>query len=391
MAALLVSALSGSADGAISKVNKGHKQSRGEIRQLELLREAHRLSVAYRRLKVRVRHDDENKRLSITSTNRRRTLAIVGVQLAAARARWRDYSDMERERGWRKLCSDIESQPRHIAWKKWRRTLPSARKPLNSITASASSPLPSNLHISLNNFAHFYSQVMSPSPIPSWKNPVSACPYIHSCAPPSVLDVLVGNTMRLGVHALPSALDIGFTLDEIRRAVRCMKSSTAPGPDWIHTPFITKASPVVYNVLLIILNASWDFGIIPEDWKRSNAFAIYKKGDISDPTSYRMISITSVIMRIFERCWNNRVVNHLEETSFFTPHQAGFRRQLSTLDNIYKHIREIYDHLSRRKSLPILFLDIIKAFDRVPHKHLLHKLYVRAHIRGRPGGGSGRS
>jgi hypothetical protein len=88
-----------------------------------------------------------------------------------------------------------------------------------------------------------------------------------------------------------------------------------------------------------------------------------------------------------ERLWNTRVTTHLESSGFFSHNQAGFRRQLSTLDNIYKLLREVNSHLGRQKRLPVIFLDIIKAFDRVPHEQLLYKLYMQADIKGKPWAG----
>jgi len=91
-------------------------------------------------------------------------------------------------------------------------------------------------------------------------------------------------------------------------------------------------------------------------------------------------------MRLFERLVNDRLVDHCDSNFFFTDHQAGFRRGLSTYDNIYRLLRDVYTQLRKRGQLPVIFLDIVKAFDRVPHPHLLHKIHVDAGITGKAWG-----
>src|ERR1700689_1875153 len=109
---------------------------------------------------------------------------------------------------------------------------------------------------------------------------------------------------------MESPLDVPIPIEEIVAASKVMKANTAPGPDCIHSQFITRASPVIYEDLLLIFDLSWSYGVVP-GWKDANAFALFKKGNISDPSAYRIISVTSVIVRTFERVWNTRATEHL--------------------------------------------------------------------------------
>lgn len=204
--------------------------------------------------------------------------------------------------------------------------------------------------------------------------------------PVSALEELVARVaVCTDIPNLPCELDISYTADQVYAVLKYMRPRTAPGPDTIHLRFISKAGLLAIELLTATFNASWNFGVIPRQWKEANAFGIPKKGDISDPSAYRLISITSVVMRVFERLVNTRVREYLSVSQFFSKWQAGFMKGRSTMDNIYRLHKAIFSAISKRKRLPVLFLDIVKAFDRVSHPHLLFKLYG-AGIKGKAWG-----
>jgi len=185
---------------------------------------------------------------------------------------------------------------------------------------------------------------------------------------------------------MPSLMDSPFTSEEVHAAAKAMKKTTAPGPDGVPAALLSHGPPIFYTLLTDIFNFSWERGVLPLDWKKAEAFALFKKGDHSDPSSYRLISVTNTVMRLFERLVYGRLVSHLDSNQFFTSNQAGFRKKLSTLDNICKLVRDMYASMRKGKSLPVVFLDIIKAFDRVPHSLLLYKLSALAGVTGRAWG-----
>jgi hypothetical protein len=331
-----------------------------------------------RKVKLRVRADSETNNHSTAAATRRTTLSKLQFQLIAVKAIWTKQAKDECNRQWQRLLAKIAVSDQKIRWKAWHRTVPSGQRSLNSITNTEASPVPHSLKESLNNFSRFYSQVMSASDIPSWMPPDASSP------PPSPKQRSADFSDT--INSFLSTIDNAITTQEVKEAAKYLRKNTAPGPDNIPSSFISNASPPLITAITNIFNFSWQYSAIPNDWKKAYAFAIFKKGNRSDPSAYRLISITSIIIRLFERIVNNRISSFLESNSFFSVNQAGFRKHLSTLDNIYRLLRDCYSQLSKGKQLPIVFLDIVKAFDRVPHDLLLFKLHTQAGLSGKTWG-----
>ena len=93
--------------------------------------------------------------------------------------------------------------------------------------------------------------------------------------------------------------------------------------------------------------------------------------------SFRPISLTSCVSKLFERIVLSRLFFFLESNSILSPRQAGFRPGRSTLDQILYLSQSISDgfNKSRPGSRTILStIDFSKAFDSVWHPALFRKL-----------------
>ena len=86
----------------------------------------------------------------------------------------------------------------------------------------------------------------------------------------------------------------------------------------------------------------------------------------STAKNYRPVSLLSVVSKVFEKLVNNRIVDHLEKCGLFSDFQYGFRSSRSTADLL----TVASDRIARafNRSGPT------RAFDRVWHAGLLHKL-----------------
>ena len=97
-------------------------------------------------------------------------------------------------------------------------------------------------------------------------------------------------------------------------------------------------------------------------------------GERSTSKNYCPVSLLSAVSKVFEKLVNNRVVNHLEKCGFPSGFQYGFRSSRSTADLLTVVSDRIARAFNRSGATRAVALDISKAFDRVWHAGLLHKL-----------------
>ena len=81
-----------------------------------------------------------------------------------------------------------------------------------------------------------------------------------------------------------------------------------------------------------------------------------------------------MVSKVFEKLVNNRFVDHLDKCSFFYDFQFGFRSSQSTADFLTAVSDRIARAFNRSGVTLAVALDISKAFGRVWHFGLLHKL-----------------
>ena len=93
--------------------------------------------------------------------------------------------------------------------------------------------------------------------------------------------------------------------------------------------------PIYTSFFNIIL----DSGNILSDWTRGIIIPIYKnKGSKRDPANYRPITLLSCLGKRFTSILNKRLYKYLDENNLLSETQSGFRKEYSTIDNIFAFI-----------------------------------------------------
>ena len=113
---------------------------------------------------------------------------------------------------------------------------------------------------------------------------------------------------------------------------------------------------------------------MPEDWKKTNLSAIYKKGDRGNPENYTPVSLTSNVGKIMERIIKAELVTLLEKNQSIRNSQHGFRSKRSCLTNLLTFMEKVAEDLDSGEAVDVIYLDFQKAFDKVPHLRLVAKL-----------------
>jgi hypothetical protein len=175
----------------------------------------------------------------------------------------------------------------------------------------------------------------------------------------------------------PVSLDsITVTEKDVRDILTTINPNKAYGHDGISPRLIKEAGPSIVRVLTRLFNKSLELAIFPLSWKRANVLPIYKKAEEFITTNYRPVSLLSILAKVFEKIVFKYLYNHFKDNFMISIWQSGFLPGASTITQL----TELYDQFCKAveagKEIRVVFLDISKAFDRVWHKGLIHKLNV---------------
>ena len=168
--------------------------------------------------------------------------------------------------------------------------------------------------------------------------------------------------------------DIDFTIEDVEEAIKSIPTFSAPGPDKFPAMILKECSKQLAYPLWKIWRKSLDEGKIPKKLKYQSIIPIYKKGSKAIPANYRPVSLTSHLIKLFERVLRKKLVKFIEENDILIDSQYGFRAGRSTVTQLLEHLDNIQTILEEEANADVVYLDFSKAFDKVDHNRLLHKL-----------------
>lgn len=158
---------------------------------------------------------------------------------------------------------------------------------------------------------------------------------------------------------------------EVEEALSKMKLGKATGPDDIAVDIWKSRGWNPVNWISEFFNRIVVEGRIPADWTRSSTVPIFKrKGSPAECSNYRPIRLLSHTMKVFERILDRR----LRELVDISRNQCGFVKGCGTTDAIHAARLLLEKHREKNKPIHLVFIDLEKAFDRVPRDVIWYAL-----------------
>ena len=155
-----------------------------------------------------------------------------------------------------------------------------------------------------------------------------------------------------------------ITHEEVLCAIRSTKKGTAPGPDGRGLEALRQMSTSqlcwAYNAVLILKD-------VPDSWARGRTTLIPKKSDAADPGDFRPITVTSLLLRLF----NKIIAGRLMAAAPLPNKQKGFAPEEGVVANLLLVQKLLLDAQRKFSNLHVAFIDFKKAFDSVSHPSLV--------------------
>ena len=177
-----------------------------------------------------------------------------------------------------------------------------------------------------------------------------------------------------------SSNDIDLSAARVKSVLDNLETNKAQGPDAINGVVLKNCSKSLSYPLHKLFNLAYNTGYLPSEWKLPNVVPILKKDDKHKVVNYRPISLTSLVMKVFERILYDKLLTRTQEK--IDQRQHGFLKNKSCNSNLLTLTESIARSLHEKIGTDVVYFDFAKAFDTVSHDLILQKLKVQYKIDG---------
>ena len=102
---------------------------------------------------------------------------------------------------------------------------------------------------------------------------------------------------------------------------------------------------------------SLDTGQVPDILKLQTIIPLYKKGSKAMPENYRPVSLTSHLIKLFERVLRKKLIKFIEDNNLLSKNQHAFRAGRSCLSQLLQHIEYVLQALIHNKNIDVILMN----------------------------------
>ncbi|XP_043661746.1 uncharacterized protein LOC122625745 [Drosophila teissieri] len=172
-----------------------------------------------------------------------------------------------------------------------------------------------------------------------------------------------------GEEARVDTLVSPLTQEEVLARLRRTHSS-APGPDGVTYGNLKKTDPKA-SMLTAVFNACLRTGHVPDLWKKSRTVLIHKKGDRTDLSNWRPLSMGDTIPKLFAAVMADRLTAFLTNGGRLSEEQKGFLQHEGCHEHNFVLGQVLEESRRQGKDLIMDWMDLSNAFGSIPHATIM--------------------
>jgi len=159
------------------------------------------------------------------------------------------------------------------------------------------------------------------------------------------------------------------TYNEVARAIKKARGSASPCPLDQISIIVLKRCPILRTVLHRLIVQCWRARVIPSVWRRGVTVLVYKKGDNTDPSNFRPITLQPCLYKVFSSIYRDRLQSFLNSNRYLNTNiQKGF---VGGVEGVLEHTA-LLDYIMRsakrrQLSLFTVLFDLRNAFGELDH------------------------
>ena len=115
--------------------------------------------------------------------------------------------------------------------------------------------------------------------------------------------------------------NISVTPKMIKKVIMNLDLSKASGPDCIPVMFLKNCELELSYILAELFNKCLKESSFPDCWEVSSVVPVFKNVGQRYTAKNCLVSLLSVVSKVFEKLVNNRILDHLEKCGLFSDFQ----------------------------------------------------------------------
>ena len=161
---------------------------------------------------------------------------------------------------------------------------------------------------------------------------------------------------------------------EISRKLKMLNTRKSTGYDNIPAKLLRMAHVELASPISKLINNAMQMNVFPETMKCAELSTIYKKDDNLLKNNFRPVSVLTGISKLYESVVNDQLLEFFGK--LFNDLICAFRKGYSCQSLLMKCVDNWKIYLDKKQFVGLLFMDLSRAFDCLPHGRIIAKLHA---------------